>query len=95
MRLNLRMNRIERIFNENHGERMNILVVIPMDMEIPTHGQLINCPHKLHNSISCLGHCGDKVKCDLPDNNYKLNCKVLVIKLPRKLPKGWMKNEKP
>ncbi len=95
MSLKSRINRIDRVFTERQGDEMNILVVIPMEMEIPTHGQLINCPHRLGNSISCLGHCGDKVKCELPDNNYKLNCNVSVIRLPGKLPKGeWTSYEK-
>jgi hypothetical protein len=92
MNLNSRIDRIDKVFTESQGDEMNnIVVIIPMEMdEPPTPGQFMSCPHR-----DCFNHCGDKVKCALPDNNYKFNGKMLFVSLPKKLPKGWMKNEKP
>jgi len=90
MNLKSRINRIDRVSTESQGE-MNFLAIIPMGMdEPPTLGQFMSCPHR-----NCLDHCGDKVRCELPDNNYKVNGKIFFVQIPKKLPKGWMKNEKP
>ena len=85
MNLKSRINRIDKVFTESQGDEMNnIVVIIPMEMDEPTPGQILSCPHR-----DCFNHCGDKDKCELPDNNYKHNCNVSVIRLPKKLPKGW------